>query len=110
MFRYAGFASSLSCCNGDSFAARSRSSIEKSKRELVALLGMYLSEYTIDRRGDENTADGDSRDLLRVSTLGDAVGVPGSDMVVEARAAGRAGSPVDDGGRREEAQTPISRR
>lgn len=38
---------------------------------------MNLSEYTIDLRGDANTAHGDSRDLRKVS-IGEAVGVPGS--------------------------------
>lgn len=38
---------------------------------------MNLSEYTIDLRGDANTAQGDSRDLRKVS-IGEAVGVPGS--------------------------------
>jgi hypothetical protein len=56
--------------------------MEKSRRELVARLGIYRSEYTIARRGDEYTAEGDSKDLLRVSTFGDAVGVPGSDILI----------------------------
>lgn len=77
MLRYAGLASSLSCCTGDSWAARSLSRTEKSNLEFVALLGMNLSEYTIALRGDENTVEGDSRDLRSASTVGDAVGVCG---------------------------------
>lgn len=38
---------------------------------------MNLSEYTIALLGDENTVEGDSRDLRRASTVGDAVGVCG---------------------------------
>ena len=45
---------------------------------MVARLGMNLSEYTIDLRGDEKTVDGDSSDLRKASTVGEAVGVAGS--------------------------------
>jgi hypothetical protein len=38
---------------------------------------MNLSEYTIALLGEENTVEGDSRDLRNASTVGDAVGVCG---------------------------------
>jgi len=75
--RYAGFASSRSECEGDSAAAISRSRTENPRRALVARDGMKRSEYTMERRGDWKTADGDSSDRRSGSARGDAGGVLG---------------------------------
>lgn len=40
------------------------------------------------RRGEEKTAEGDSSERRRVSTVGEALGVPGSDMVPRGAASG----------------------